>query len=452
MLARIPVAVILAALGGAHAARAQDGRWPVTVHGIAYDSLRGAPLAGAVVTVVGTARTATTDSRGRFQFDSVAPGGYTFAAQHAALDSVGFSGVSARAAVTDGRDDVRIALPSFATLWRVVCGDSPPPRDSGFVYGTIRDAAGQQPLPNAIIDVSWIDMAVSKSLAVTRTQWRSGARSDASGSYGVCGVPASVGLRVQARSDSGSSGLIDLLPYGLRVQRRDLLVGLASDSGEARGGTVAGLVTDTAGRPFPDARIIMEERPEIRSNADGRFTFRDVPTGTRQVEVLALGMLPVVTAVDVIAQETATVTAALRKVTRLDIVRVTATARVRRAVAEFEERRRGGFGYIRDSTTIATRGTMSSVFFEFPGVQVERGASGTTSFGLSMKATGPGRCAPNLWIDGREERDFDLLNALHTDEIAALEVYPHAFSVPMRFMGRSSSCGAVVVWTKWVFG
>lgn len=452
MLARLTLPAVLASLGAAHLARAQGATPAVPVHGIAFDSLRGAPLADALVMIVGTDRSTVTDAHGRFQFASVPAGPHTFAVQHAALDSIGVSGISARATVTDGRDEVRIALPSFATLWRAACGNTPPPRDSGFVYGTVRDATGQDPLPDAIIEVTWIDVVVDKSLAMTRTRWRERARADASGSYGACGVPLSVGLRVQASSDSGRSGLIDLMPSGLRVQRRDLLVGHASDSGATRGGTITGLVTDTAGRPFPEARVIMDGAPEIRSGADGRFTFRNVPSGTRQVEVLALGMLPVTAVVDVVAHETAAVAATLRKVRTLDVVRVTASRRVQLTIRDFEERRKTGFGYVRDSTAIASRGTLSSVFSEFAGVQVERGTSGAGSFSLSMKASGPGRCTPNLWIDGREERDFDFLNSFHTDELAAVEVYPQAFSVPMRFMGRNSTCGAVVVWTKWSFG
>jgi len=452
MPARLPVAAIVATLGAAHLVRAQGTTSAVPVHGVAYDSLRGAPLAGAIVSIAGTDRNTATDARGQFQFASVPPGRYTVVAQHAGLDSIGLSGISAPVSVTDGRDEVRIAVPSFTTLWRLACGDTPPPKDSGFVYGTVRDAVGQGPLPNALVDLTWVDLAVDRSLAVRRTWWRQQTRSDATGSYTVCGVPLSAGLRVRATSDSGASGLIDLMSYGSRVQRRDLLVGPASDSGAMRGGTISGLVTDSAGRPFADARIVMDDAPETRSGADGQFIVRNVPSGTRQVELLAIGMQPVVAVVDVIAHDTATVTAALRKVTTLDVVRVTASARVRLMVREFDERRRSGFGHVRDSTEIMSHGTLSSAFAEFPGVQMERGQNGAGSFSLSMKASGPGRCVPNLWIDGRQERDFEFLGTLRPSEIAAVEVYPHAFSVPMRFIGRRSGCGAVVVWTKWSFG
>jgi hypothetical protein len=109
----------------------------VRVQGVVYDSLRSRPLAGAIVTLSGDSRITRSDSRGRFVFDSVPPGARTFAAQHAALDSVGFSGISARVTVTDGAKPIVIAAPSFASLWRTACGPTRPPKDSGFVYGTV---------------------------------------------------------------------------------------------------------------------------------------------------------------------------------------------------------------------------------------------------------------------------------------------------------------------------
>src|SRR5215475_8877917 len=89
---------------------------PVTVNGIAYDSLRSVPLGDAFVALSGAggSRNASSDSRGRFHFDSVTPGAYTLSMQHAALESIGFPGVTTRVVVSDGAGELTIAIPSFA--------------------------------------------------------------------------------------------------------------------------------------------------------------------------------------------------------------------------------------------------------------------------------------------------------------------------------------------------
>src|SRR5690348_13886915 len=63
----------------------------VPVRGVVFDSLRGQPLRNAFVIMAG-GHTINTDDLGRFRFDSVVPGAYTFTVHHAVLDSIGFSG------------------------------------------------------------------------------------------------------------------------------------------------------------------------------------------------------------------------------------------------------------------------------------------------------------------------------------------------------------------------
>src|SRR5262249_22946364 len=89
-----------------------------SMRGTVFDSLRGRPLANAFVTVAGVNGASATDSKGRFRFDSVPPGVYTVTAQHPVLDSIGLSGLAARATVEAGGSDVQLAVPSFETLWR----------------------------------------------------------------------------------------------------------------------------------------------------------------------------------------------------------------------------------------------------------------------------------------------------------------------------------------------
>ena len=444
------IAAALAGLGG-HASAQNAPR--VTVRGEAFDSLRGKPLDGALVSIIGAGRTVTADSRGRFVFDTVAPGVYTFVAYHAALDSAGVSGLTAKVNVGATTGDVHLAVPSFATLWRIACGDGRAPTDSGFVYGTVRDAASRKPLGGASVELTWTDFSVDSARQIHEKRWHRQTRTDASGNYGVCGVPMSAIPNIQASSNEAKSGVIDLFDVS-RVRRRDLSIAIAGTGDAERRGTVAGMLTDVSGAPFRGARILIADMPEARSGADGSFTVRDVPAGTRQVDIRSVGMAPYVTAVDVVPHDTVMLAAQLHKITLLDVVRVTGTITQQRRISALEERKRSGWGYFRDSTTFGQYGIMSSVFGSFPSLQVQP-INGSTQFVLTLPQN-VRRCVANLWIDGVRQAvagdptvAYGILNDLHPDQIAAVEVYPRGATVPVEFATVSSSCGAVVIWTKW---
>ena len=67
---------------------------PITtgyLQGVTVDSLHGGPLAGALVSVEGTARMGISDSLGRFLIDSIKPGAYRVLVDHPMLDTLGIS-------------------------------------------------------------------------------------------------------------------------------------------------------------------------------------------------------------------------------------------------------------------------------------------------------------------------------------------------------------------------
>ncbi len=410
----------------------------VAVRGVAFDSLRSAPLEGAFVRMAGrgSARTTTSDARGEFSFDSVPPGTYTFSMLHAALDSLGFSGISVRAAVGEGGSSVRLSIPSFATLWRAACGAGPVPHDTGFVFGTVRDAERQTPLAGASVLVRWIALGVDASASngaapsVTEQAWGGEVRSDSTGGYTLCGVPSDATLRVLARKDSSSSGLVELLPHEdkhPRVERRDLSLGPVADSSATKRGIVAGLVRDANGNAVGEARVVTVGAEEVRSGADGRFVLANVPIGTREIEVLSIGAQPVVAATDVTVRDTAFVSIELRKIVELPAVVVTAKTARQRMLAEYEERKALRIGQFMDSTRVANFRTITD-------------ALKFLDFGCSV------------WIDGVRYRDdwHRELYARNSSSIAMIET--HAYwdpSMPFRYRDREAMrCGVTLVWTK----
>lgn len=417
----------------------------VSIHGVAFDSLRGVPLRNALVTISGSPSQSTTDDLGRFSLESVAPGPHIINAQHPAIDSIGLSGIATRVNVGNVEDTVDVAIPSFPTLWRTACGNTPIPAQGGFVYGTVRDANGLAPVSGVAVEVSWLDLQATKG-ALSQRRWRGQAQTDSTGSYAVCGLPAVDGLRMQAGSDSGASGVVNVFPSALRIQRRDFLLGPASDSDLTRRATITGRITDENGNPLTDARVFVDEFGEMRSDAEGTVSLRSVPAGTRQVDVLAIGRIPVSVVLELTAGDTASFTASMRRVTTLDVVRVTGTRRQRVLLEGYETRRKAGFGFVLDSAALSTRGRLWSAFEGFPSVEVKVRSG---EFSLLFPSVQGGKCVPAIFIDGRET-DIAELNMLRVGELAAVEVYPHRMSTPAEFLTKDR-CGSVAVWTKFAF-
>jgi len=247
-------------------------------------------------------------------------------------------------------------------------------------------------------------------------------RTDASGGYTVCGVPASVGLRVVGSKDSVSSGVLDLGPRDARVLRRDLLLGFPDST---RRGAIGGTVRGSAGEPVTGARVLSDGVAEARSGADGRFLLRGVLPGTRQIEVLAIGTLPAAAIVDVAPLETSEIEVQLAKVTTLDTMRIAAPGVRRRLVRDIEERKKEGYGHYMDSIQVEKHADFRSAVSELPF----------------------SRCLSHLWIDGQEVKPRDIafeLKLLKPNEIGVLEWYNRG-GAPMRF--NNQSC-VLIVWTR----
>ena len=442
--------VLVIGLPGALPAQAAATRPAVPVRGIAFDSVRGQPIRNAFIAMMGVSAGTTTDANGRFHFDSVAPGTYTFALQHALLDSLGLSGLSTRAIVGPDGGEVRIAVPSFATLWRAACRAGRPPRDSGFVYGTVRDVETHRPAANATVRVRWVEMLIDKQQGFMQRNWHLETHADSTGGYALCGVPMDgVNIQVQATSDSGASGVLDFPTGDVRVFRRDILLGAFRDSASSRRGTIVGLLTDIYGDPYFNARVVMDGVPEVRTGADGHFTLHNVPVGTRQIEFRSVGMVPVTTAIDVAAGDTTPVFMSLGNVTTLEAMRVERSRRGKALAIDFEARRKLGIGYSFDTTAILKFDNVSSIFQNVPSLTAQfRGPNML----LSMPNGRGGTCRPAVRLDGVLASYMNLAD-LSPREVADVEVFPRASQIPAGYSlpVSDAQCGMILVWTRYGF-
>jgi hypothetical protein len=389
--------------------------------------------------------------------------------QHAAFDSLGLSGVSARVEVRKGMPRVVLALPTFATLWRAACGTTASPKDSGLVFGSVRDAVTNQTVADASVELSWIDLVGGgTSLAqVGQRKWKLSGTTDERGEFALCGAPLGSPLTLLASSDSSSAGTMEIPGSLARVQRHDVLVArrviataaseLVSDtlSGAASpavkvaeyAGAVMGVVTERSGTPLANAAVAVDSLPEVRSGDDGRFVVRNIAPGTHQLSVIAIGKQPYTTTINLVAGDTARLAIPLVSVQTLEAVKVKATV-VSMRLRNYEERKRTTAGAFRDSTEIKNYPDFSSVLRTVPSTTIRgRGLKGLV-FGANTHAQcSEAREQVDWRIDGNPVTADDVAT-MDLQRIAVTEIYSRFMKLPSELMSNKRLRCAVWIWTK----
>lgn len=436
LVRRVRVYLAVAMFGVLATARAQQS---VAITGFAYDSLHTRPLAGALVAIEGTGRSALSDANGRFRFDSVMAGSYRLTVQHEAFDAIGLNGASRTVRVNGESVSVVMALPSFATLWSRLCGSAAPARDTLLVFGSVRLAAGDTVGRTSLVGTGeWIELSGrGSSLAdIGQRRFRREASVDSSGSYALCGLPTGVPLTLAfaaAPGDSLRRVTFTMPPTTERVARQDIVL---PGGGAARGarGVLRGVVRNARGAGIAGASVTLCEFEGVRSDDSGRYVLRGIPDGTHQLEVMAIGYQVASRPVVIDAASPAVIDVSLSAVTRLEAIKVEATVLAERTRA-IEERVRAGFGYHRDSTVMRDFPGIPEVLNSIPGVRMRR-------VGTRVIVSGP---CPNwdIRIDGLPS-DTDDLRALDPRDVAMMEVYVR--TIPSELISRRGC--PVLVWTK----
>jgi hypothetical protein len=336
---------------------------------------------------------------------------------------------------------------AVARIWRSAC-DRAAPKDSGIVYGIVRDAKTRAIVADAYVDVVWTQLVIDDGRQVHQRRIKLDTKANADGVFGICGVPVGQFVRIGAGNRGRISGLVDLPPGDRRVLRRDLMIGAERDTAE-RGVIFGSLHEVTSRAPLANARIILDDSVEARAGSDGRFVIRDVATGTRQIEVLSIGMVPVTAAVDVFPDDSTPVTLTIRRVTALDAMRISASPRARAIIDGLEQRRRLGGGYLLEAGEIYGHADLATVLQQFPSTRVDRREGGITMWTPGTDGT---MCMPKVWVDGARSAQV-IFSSLRMSEIVAVEMYPRPQAVPLQFKNSSvlETCGAVLLWTTWAF-
>ncbi|MDH3289681.1 MAG: carboxypeptidase-like regulatory domain-containing protein [Gemmatimonadota bacterium] len=189
------------------------------LEGVVVDEASATTVGAATVHLLGTDWAVTTDGRGAFAVDSLAPGRYRLAVGHPAIDVARH--VQPPFIATLGRGDtvrVEVRLRAVESIIGALCPELP--ADSGVVAGLVRIRETGASVSGAAVAARWSRWY--RSGGVLREE-RFGAESetDESGYYYLCGMPLDATLTLQM-SASGTAPVSDSLVIGAeRVHRRD---------------------------------------------------------------------------------------------------------------------------------------------------------------------------------------------------------------------------------------
>lgn len=449
-------------------ASAQSSR-SARIDGTVVDSVHARPLAGVRVVAAGTgAQTGVrveslSDSAGHYHIDSLPAGRYAVGFESPLLDSLEIT-LTPREAVVAPLSTARVdlAMPPAAKLRAAVCRDTTLAEGTGVVYGRVVHAETENPLSGGVIALQWRDLSFdrTKVRAVTAERTAS-APIDGGGWYRACGVPtgAWVSMQVQVEDRVGPvlrTRVDDTL--GIVIRHLSLSVPTAPESGDTLASAVIAPFTGTAtltgvvsgpGGAVAAAEVrVRGARSSGVTDAQGNYTLRDLPAGTRELEVRRIGYEVAEASVELRGGASVRRDVQMQRVVTLDSIAVVAT---RSRYPEFTEHRKAAVaGKFFGPEDIARRhpALTSDLVRQVGGFTVDRSRGKSTIVGGRGVARGS-TCTANVVIDGmslgRMSADAISVDDVNPRDIGAIEIYREGDIAPPEY---SSGCGAVVIWTK----
>ncbi|HEY2064873.1 MAG TPA: carboxypeptidase regulatory-like domain-containing protein [Gemmatimonadaceae bacterium] len=440
------------------------------LQGVAVDSVHGEPLAGALVQVEGTARSAITDSLGRFVIDSIVPGQHRVLLDHPILDTLGIALVTPPFTfVVNEITHTMIAVPSGEYLANLFCPAARRALGPGALVGRVREPDSDSAAVGARVSLVWYDPdppGLPANLRVTKKPPRVRETTvGPDGSYRLCGLPTKYDAKLQAqRKDGGATAEVPvtqddgvLALRSMSVAALPAAVASADSSGKPvppRKGTarVFGRVVNKSGAPIVGARIgLMGHSAATLTKSNGDFVLDSLPAGTQALVVRQLGYRPTEVAVDLSSRAPARVTVRLGDyVPELTPVEVVSQREEGLQKVGFLDRKRSAAGgYFITPEQIERRNAQrfTDIVRTTPGLRATE-SNGQVMLTSTRAATGNG-CV-TVWVDGAAWQQLDagdLDTFVQPNEVAAIEVY-NGTSVPPQFTQPGQSCSAVVVWTK----
>jgi len=450
-----------------HTTRDSEGARYGTVYGRVVDSLQvGGNPRDITVRVLGSAKRAALGADGRFAVDSLPPGEHTLAVWDERLTFLGVPPPTTRVRVAlDGSaEGALLATPARDTYFAAHCARSPT-AEEGLLVGELRDRAGIA-RGGVTVRATWTRSQLRAGAIEHETQDVS-ATTDDRGRYLLCGVPTGDGLTgaggavvtrspvtLRAMGGALASGEVKLSADSTWVQRRDLVVGRATDRTR-----LGGRVVDHLNRPIAGATVLVPGSDSLatRTSDNGAWVLDGVPVRSLELTVRALGYLPADIPLDPVAGRLTAGEVRLDPLPQyLDAV-VVRGYRVPGSRAAFEDRRRSlAFGTFLDSATLRGQPVLTPDFLAHRGKRA-RAADGTIVLETTSGLAALGACYPLWFVDGIDYGRAKGTSSRHAGAIASMqdevlrtavriEIYQSSLSPPE--FTDFEGCGSVVVWTR----
>jgi hypothetical protein len=265
-------------------------------------------------------------------------------------------------------------------------------------------------------------------------------------------------LRLVRNAAAAGLGMV-LVSRDIVAQRPGgLPTGSAQNTPSRALGTIDGIVSDTGLVPLQGAFVtVFGSNLRVGTGPNGRFRITKIPVGQYLLMVKRFGYRPTSAVIQVPETDTLRLSYTLEPVPPEALQPVIVTEKSpSMKMAQFEARRRLGVGEFMTAEEIKQRNSVFSteLIRKFKSVNVSPDHSGpiTQYYAISAREGGnpqTGACPMKVYLDQvplPSPFNLDLLPPPR--DIAGIEAYAGASTVPLQFSGFDHGCGVILVWTK----